>query len=237
MPQLIRINKFLAERKFCARREADRLIAAGKVWVNGKPAYLGQMVRVDDRVEIKAAPKKMTYYLFNKPAGVVTSLPAEGETAIRELLPAALQSLYPVGRLDKASRGLILLTNDGRLTAPLLSPAHYHEKEYEVTVDRKISRRDLETLSGGVSLGAGGVKTRPCLIKRLGDCKFSITLTEGRNRQIRRMCGVLGAAVEDLRRVRIMHLRLGHLAEGQVRALSDTEREKLFQSCGIINHL
>lgn len=233
MSKPVRINKYLAERKLCSRREADRLIAEGLVMVNGASAHLGQMITIADKVEIKNTRKELEYYLFNKPIHVVTSLAQDGETEIRDLLPNNMRNLYPVGRLDKASHGLIILTNDGRLTEPLLGPQYYHEKEYEVEVDRRICARDLKTLSQGVELAPEGPKTRPCVIRRLGDCKFSITLTEGRNRQIRRMCGVLGCAVEDLKRVRIMHLRLGRLPSGHWRVLDVAEKKALLAKCGL----
>ncbi len=221
----IRINKYLAEKGICSRREADKLIEEGKVSVNGARAALGQIIEESDDIRLESGLKELFYIAYNKPAGIVTNCPQNGEKGIKDIL--SLKSDYfPVGRLDKESRGLILLSNDGRITDRLLNPRNYHEKEYEVEVNRKLQDNDLRQLRQGITLD-GGFVTKPCEIKVLDDYSFSIVLTEGKNRQIRRMCLALGYDVVDLNRVRIMNIRIEGIREGHYKTLSGEVLEEL----------
>ncbi len=227
----IRINKYLSESGVASRREADQLIAEGKVTINGRRASLGEMVSEDDAVKVEGALKELVYILYNKPTGVVTNGPRPGEKEIKDVLQLK-QEVFPVGRLDKDSRGLILLTNDGRVTDKLLNPRNYHEKEYEVEVDRPLTENDLRQLRQGITLD-GGFITKKCRIKKLGSSAFSIILTEGKNRQIRRMCQALDYEVVDLNRVRIMNLRQEGILEGHYKVLRGEKLEALLNGLGL----
>lgn len=223
----IRINKYLAEKGLCSRREADKLISEGKVLINGKKAQLGEMVNDGDKVEIAGDMKELVYIAYNKPAGIVTNCPQKGEKEIKDVLKLDFD-YFPVGRLDKDSRGLILLSNDGRITDRLLNPRNSHEKEYEVVIDRELQNNDLRQLRQGITLD-GGFITKPCEIKIIDNISFSIILKEGKNRQIRRMCLALGYDVIDLNRVRIMNVELGSLREGHYKILSGEVLEELLE--------
>ncbi len=220
-----RINKYLGEHGYCSRREADRLLRAGSVFVNGKRANLGDQVEETDRVEVlgrrprATAPEKI-YLLLNKPPGYITTTDRNSDNTVMDLVPRA-NRVFPVGRLDVASCGLLLMTNDGDLALKLTHPRYEHDKEYEVTVDKPIGDAHLRVLAEGVMLDEK--KTLPAKVKRLGSREFSIPLREGRNRQIRRMCDELGYAVTRLQRVRVMSLLLGNLQEGKHRALTTQE--------------
>lgn len=227
----IRINKYLAEKGICSRREADKLIEEGKVTINGKKAKLGETVERNDEIQIEDSTKELVYIAYNKPVGIVTNCPQKGETAILDVLKLK-HEVFPVGRLDKDSHGLILLTNDGRMTGRLLSPRNYHEKEYEVEVDRRLKDSHLVQLRNGITLD-GGFITKKCKIKKINDYTFSIILTEGKNRQIRRMCAALGYDVVDLRRTRIMNIRLESLPEGHYKILSGEKLEELLFELGL----
>lgn len=231
-----RLNKYLADRGVCSRREADRLIEAGDVVVNGQLAGLGVQVDENDEVRVRgtvvasAAPKPI-YLAFHKPVGIITSVdPTTRDNVISFLgLP---DKVFPVGRLDVASSGLLLLTNDGRVSEKITSPKYEHEKEYVVTVDRDIPDAALQEMRDGMMIL--GSMTKPATVTRvLGRTRsFTIVLTEGRNRQIRRMCEQLGFTVIKLVRVRVMHVRLGDLAEGAVRPLTPAEVEELLRKTG-----
>ncbi len=231
----IRINKYLAEKGICSRREADKLIEEGKVSVNGAAAELGRMIEEDDEVRIESGLKELFYVAYNKPRGIVTTGPQKGEKEIKDVLKLG-SDYFPVGRLDKDSRGLILLTNDGRITDKLLNPDNYHEKEYEVAVDRKLREDDIRQLRKGIALG-GGFTTKPCKIRAIDDYSFSIILTEGKNRQIRRMCLALGYEVADLCRVRIMNIHIGGIKEGHHKILSGKPLDGLLGSLGLDKRL
>lgn len=226
----IRINKYLAEEKHSTRRGADELIAAGRVLINGREAKLGEMVNEGDKVEVRfrAGKKEVyTYLAYNKPRGVLTHSAGEGEEDIADKVP--VPGVFPVGRLDKDSSGLIILTSDGRMTKRLLGPEYSHEKEYVVTTKEKLRNNFKEKMEAGVEIGQGEV-TRPCKVEILGEQEFRITLTEGKNRQIRRMCAALFQEVETLERVRIMNVELGDLKENTYRNIEGEELATLLKA-------
>ncbi len=215
----IRINKYLALKGISTRRGADALIEGGKVFINGKKAALGDKVNETDKVEVKGAgQKKYVYFIYNKPIGLQTE-------EIMDRLPK-LKSLgvFPVGRIDKASHGLMLLTNDGRITDRLLNPKFEHEKEYEVRVMGRLRSSFKDKMEKGVNIE--GYKTKPCKVDILDDDTFRVSLTEGKKHQIRRMCVALFQEVTDLKRIRVMNLKLGDLKQNQVREISGTELKK-----------
>lgn len=228
-----RINKYLAEEGICSRREADILIEQGKIFINSRKAKLGELVNENDQVNVTDNSKELIYIAYNKPSGIVTNCPQKGEQEIKDLLKLKYE-VFPVGRLDKDSRGLILLSNDGRITDRLLNPRNYHEKEYEVVVNRKLQENDLRQLQQGITLD-GGFITKKCKIKLINDYSFSIILTEGKNRQIRRMCLALGYDVVDLNRVRIMNIQLRSLPEGHYKILKGEILEELLEELNIKN--
>lgn len=228
----MRVNRYLAWRKICSRHEADPLIKAGQVTINGRAAQPGDWVEEGDVVRVSGQTAKQLHYLaYHKPRGIITHSPQAGERSIEQLLKFK-DKVYPLGRLDKDSRGLIILSNDGRLTGRLLEPEQGHEKEYLVTVDQPIDEAFISRLTDGVVLD-DGYRTKPCQAKRTGEKKFSIILTEGKKRQIRRMCQALGRRVVDLKRVRIMNIRLGGLAAGQYREIRGEELRRLLRAVGL----
>ena len=222
----IRINKYLASQNVASRREADELIKTGLVKINGKKAKLGDMVQEGDKVAF-TNDKKCVYYALNKPIGIVTHSPQKGEKGILETIVFPTK-VFPLGRLDKDSRGLIILTNDGRMTDKLLNPEYEHEKKYVVQVNHPMTKEFIKRMSDGVKLD-DGYRTKKCVVKRESPDFFSIVLTEGKKRQIRRMCSALGYRVVDLNRVKIMNVQLGNLGEGQFRPIKKDELEKLLQ--------
>ena len=228
-----RINKFFTQQGLCSRREADRLIEAGRVTINGKVAVLGDQVIARDTIakDGVAIPwgTPPIYIKFHKPIGVTTTSEPEVPGNIIAYIEHP-ERIFPIGRLDKDSSGLILLTNDGGVVNEILRAEHGHEREYLVRVDRPYGPEFLHRMAGGVLVL--GKLTRPCTAKRIGPREFRVILTEGRNRQIRRMCQALGYRVEALHRVRIMHIRLGKLPEGQWTSLSDAELRELFAQLG-----
>lgn len=237
MPGLpVRINKYLAEKGYCSRREADELIRKGLVRINGVKAVLGDKVSETDTVEVKkgggAGPKKLVYLAYNKPIGIVTHSPVEGEQGITDVLDFEEQ-VFPVGRLDKASHGLIILTNDGRVTDRLLNPERLHEKEYVVKTAMPVKDSFLRRLGRGVKIE--DYFTKPATVKPLGQNVFSITLTEGKRHQIRRMCAAAGNDVADLKRVRVMNIRLGSLNSGEYRILKGEELDLFLNQLGLKN--
>lgn len=234
MSGTIRINKYLAQENICSRREADTLVAEGKVKINGRIAKLGDQVSPDDKVEIEeniALKRNLVYLAFYKPRDFVTHSPQQGERQISDIFPEA-KGLFPLGRLDKDSEGLILLTNDGRITDKLLNPKFFHEKEYRVTVDRELDSKFLHDLRRGVRLDNGYV-TRPSEVTKINQSSFSIVITEGKKRQIRRMCGVLGCGVKKLERKRIMNINLGTLKPGQWRYIKGKELKEFLAGLGM----
>lgn len=229
----MRINKFFTEQGLCSRREADRLIAEGRVTINGLVAKLGDQVSLQDLVARDGAVLQRrnhsVYIKYHKPVGVTTTTESHvRRNIIAEIGHAA--RIFPIGRLDKDSSGLILLTNDGDIVNEILRVEHGHEREYLVRVDREFDEAFLARMSQGVAIL--GVRTQPCTVARLGTCRFRIVLTEGRNRQIRRMTQTLGYRVVALHRVRIMHITLEGLPAGQWVDLTVVERGRLFQELG-----
>jgi len=214
----VRINKYLARVGHCSRRQADALVAAGAVTINGEVAAPGSQVEPGAQVCVSGVPvgsaPPPVVLMFHKPAGVVTTTDQRVPNNIMSYIDYPGR-VFPVGRLDQSSSGLILLTNDGSISRRILDPAENHEKEYVVRVDRPFGDSLLKTLAQGVVLD--GRPTRPCRVERLGARAFRMVLTEGRNRQIRRMCEACGYRVVRLRRVRIMNIELGDLAPGQWR--------------------
>lgn len=225
----VRLNKYLSEAGVCSRREADRLIENGKVTVDGQTAQTGmkitpgQVVRVGKK--IVSRQDDMVVLAVNKPRGIVCTEEKKERNSIVRFLDYPIRVTY-VGRLDKDSRGLLLMTNNGDIIDRMMRGANCHEKEYKVTVDKEITGDFLKKMSEGVPIL--DTVTRPCRISRIGKYTFSIVLTQGLNRQIRRMCEALGYEVKDLVRVRVMNIRLGSLKEGQYRKLSDEELEELY---------
>ncbi len=219
-----RINVALRNKGKATRREADELVAAGKVFVNGVKATLGMQVADTDTIEIRGKGKTYRYFLYNKPAGIVTTQPQPGE---KDIVTTAKfpkvdgGKLFPIGRLDKESTGLIIMTNDGRITDDLLAPEKSHEKEYAVTIDKRISNSFKTAMEKGVKIGGDDkmdvYTTKPCRITITSDNTFTIVLTEGKNRQIRRMTESLGAKVTKLERIRIGKFMLGKMKPGEWR--------------------
>jgi len=281
----IRINRYLFLKGHCSRREADRLIEKKQIRINGKMALIGQKVEKGDKVEISKEVEKIAqnrvYLAFNKPRGIVTHDPVEGQTSISDILckectklsavrggeenfsnysqgvplprsttgrttPARnlenfqkptkkcanfVHSVFPMGRLDKESEGLIILTNDGRITNALLSPDHEHEKEYIVEVNHRIDLNFIRAMENGVNIG--GYRTKPSQIKKTEPKKFHIILTEGKKHQIRRMCSALNQEVEGLKRIRIMNIKLGKIKSGQYKEIFGTELEEFLSALKI----
>ena len=228
-PDKIRINKYLSDAGICSRREADRLLEAGKITVNGRPAFPGDKVTPDDRVlvdgrSIKCQEKKVLL-LFYKPKGIVCSTKQQrDETTVTDYLHYPVR-IYPIGRLDKDSEGLLLLTNQGDLVNRIMRAGNYHEKEYQVTVNRPITDDFIKKMGKGVPIL--DTVTRPCFVEKTGKNSFRIILTQGLNRQIRRMCEYFGYRVTRLKRVRIMNLTLDGLKEGKYRETTKKEWKEL----------
>jgi len=224
----LRLNKFISESGVCSRREADKWIADGRVSVNGAIATLGTQVGEADDVRIDGAPigqkKARVYIALNKPVGITSTSEAHVAGNIVDLVGYE-ERIFPVGRLDKDSEGLILLTNDGDIVNEILRSENNHEKEYLVTVDRPITDLSLTMLASGVRIM--GETTKPAKVSRIGERGFRIILTQGLNRQIRRMCSALGYQVRRLQRVRISNIHLGSLAPGQWRRLTEAELSAL----------
>lgn len=228
-----RLNKYLADRKLASRREADRLIAEGKVLVNGKKAKIGQKIGEDDIVRLAPdATRARTYIAYYKGRGIISHSPKKGEVDVAARLKKdyGLTGVFPVGRLDKASEGLMIVTDDGRITGPLLDPENDHEKEYEVTVDKPVTVGLLRELARGVDIE--GYKTKPALAVPKGEKVFRLVLTEGKKHQIRRMCGALGWQVENLKRVRIVNIELGKLKPNQFRKITGKELDRFLHAVG-----
>ena len=221
----MRINKYVAHQGWASRREADTLIEKGAVLVNGKPAEMGQKVNENDVVELKGKTKDKKYYAYYKGRGVITHSPAKGEVDIAMRLEKdyGMTDVHPVGRLDKDSEGLIILSNDGRITGPLLDPEADHEKVYDVQVDKVVTGILTNNFAKGVDIE--GYMTKPAKAEKhpRNDKRVIITLTEGKKHQVRRMCAACGYQVQSLKRVRIMNIELGELKPNQFRKINGPE--------------
>ena len=220
----MRLNKYISETGVCSRREADKWIEAGRVTLNGQAATLGTQVAVGDEVRVDGdsigVKKKQVYIALNKPVGIICTTEAHIEDNIIDHVGFP-ERIFPVGRLDRDSEGLILLTNNGDIVNEILRSENNHEKEYLVTVDRPITDLSLRMLAGGVKIM--GELTKPSKVARVNAQSFRIILTQGLNRQIRRMCSALGYKAQRLQRVRIMNIHLGNLRPGQWRHLTSAE--------------
>lgn len=241
--ELIRINRYLALKNYCTRKKADELIKAGKVMINGRKAVLGDKVKEGDVVEVdsqavRAEHAKYIYVAYYKPKGIVTHSAQGQQQDIADVLKIKPR-VSPIGRLDRDSEGLIILSNDGRLSERLLHPRFEHDKEYEVKVDHPINDHDLGRLERGVVLpadelsGSQSVKTKPAKTRRISPVVFAIVLTEGKKHQVRRMAEVIGYQVVSLKRFRVMNITLGALAPGKYRTIRGDELKTFLKSLGL----
>lgn len=230
MVEDIRLNKYLSEAGVCSRREADRLIESGKVTVDGKVATMGMRILPIQEVKVKgqSVRKEQAPVLLalNKPRGIVCTSARIEKNNIVDFVNYPIR-IYPVGRLDKDSQGLILMTNQGELVNRIMKARNYHEKEYVVKVDKKITEDFLQRMANGVPIL--DTVTRPCKLTKVGQNTFRIILTQGLNRQIRRMCEYLGYRVTKLERVRIMNIKLKDLPIGKYREVTQEELHTLFE--------
>lgn len=226
--ELIRINKFLGESGFCSRREADTLIEQGRVTVNDIPAEQGMKITLNDQIKVDGnlinLKNELVYIALNKPVGITSTTEHEVEGNIADFVNYPIR-IFPIGRLDKDSEGLIFLTNDGDIVNKILRAGNNHEKEYVVTVDKPIDTEFISRMSSGVRIL--GTVTKKCRVRQEGKNVFRIILTQGLNRQIRRMCEALGYKVIKLKRVRIMNVKLGNLPTGKWRHLTTDELNEI----------
>lgn len=235
MEETVRLNKFLSEKGICSRREADRLVDEGKVMVNGVCAVMGQKVSSADEIVVdgkKVSTKQVKPVLIavNKPAGIVcTTARFEGEKNIVDIVKYPTR-IYPIGRLDKESEGLILMTNLGDLANEISKASNSHEKEYVVTVNNQVTESFLDKMRRGMHLEELNADTMPCVCTKTGNREFHIILKQGLNRQIRRMCAACGYRVETLKRIRIMNIHLGNIPQGNFRNVTDAEFDKLIKT-------
>ncbi|SOB92817.1 23S rRNA pseudouridine2604 synthase [Pseudobutyrivibrio ruminis DSM 9787] len=231
MEESIRLNKYLSDAGVCSRRAADKAIEEGRVLVNGKPAEMGMRISSADEVlfdgkPVSNADKKPVLIAYNKPVGIVCTAEKREKNNIIDHINYP-ERIYPIGRLDKDSNGLILLTNQGDLVNKIMRAANAHEKEYIVTVDKDIDSDFIKKMSSGVYLDELEVTTRKCQVEKLSKRTFKIVLTQGLNRQIRRMCQMLGYRVRSLKRVRIMNIELNDLQEDTYRDVTEAELKVL----------
>ncbi|MBY0123585.1 23S rRNA pseudouridine(2604) synthase RluF [Bacillus sp. S/N-304-OC-R1] len=226
----MRINKYISDSGVASRRGADKLVAEGRVTINGKRATIGSQVNPGDHVVVNGNPIRVArnhvYIALNKPVGITSTTEKGVKGNIVDLVNHPLR-IFNIGRLDKDSEGLILLTNDGDIVNEILRSEGKHEKEYVVSVDKPITPEFVKKMSEGVKIL--GTKTLPCKVTQLSKFDFQIILTQGLNRQIRRMCAELGYEVYRLQRIRIMNIHLGNLPPGQWRDLSKKEKTQLFR--------
>jgi len=231
----MRLNKYLAQQGTASRREADALIEEGKVLINGQVAVLGQKVNREDTVTLVGDTKEKKYLAYYKGRGIITHSPENDEVDIAAQLKEmyGITDVYPVGRLDKDSEGLLILTNDGRITGPLLDPEASHEKEYEVTVDKPVTGYFLQQLEHGVKIERYTTKKAKATKHPKNKLRFMLILTEGKKHQIRRMCAALGYQVQSLKRVRIANINIGDLKPNQYRTLKGPELAQFLQELGV----
>ncbi len=228
----MRINKYLALNKHSTRRGADELISKKQVFINDRLAVLGDKVTEKDQVEVRfrGKQKPYIYIAYNKPKGVVTHSAEKGEKEIKH--EVRIKDIFPVGRLDKDSHGLIILTNDGRITERLLGPKYFHEKEYLVKTKNNLRSNFIEKMEAGVKIDRE--KTDKCKVQILNEKTFRVILTEGKKHQIRRMCVALFQEVADLKRTRIMNIELDKLTEGAHRQIIGEELQIFLKSLDLI---
>ncbi|RXZ79969.1 23S rRNA pseudouridine(2604) synthase RluF [Paenibacillaceae bacterium] len=230
----MRINKWISETGYCSRREADKLVAGGRVTINGQPAELGSQATAGDEVRIDGQlvgeSRRHVYLALNKPIGITSTTELHIPGNIVDFV-GHTERIFPIGRLDKDSQGLILMTNDGDIVNRILRAEGSHEKEYIVTLDRPITASFVKGMSEGVKIL--GSMTLPCKVTPMGTKTLRMVLTEGKNRQIRRMCSAFGYQVRKLERVRIMNIHLDDLPIGQWRDLTREEKDELF---GVLNY-
>lgn len=231
MDDTVRLNKFIADAGVCSRREADRLIEAGKVTVNGRKAETGERVSSKDAVEVEGrrikASDETILLVFNKPPGITCTTAEDDETNVISYLNYP-KRIFPIGRLDKYSEGLLLLTNRGELVNGIMRSRYGHEKEYVVTVDRVVTDDLVRKLASGMDLGDGDV-ARPCFVEKTARNKMRMILTQGLNRQIRRMCEKCGCRVTKLKRIRILDIELGDLPVGEYRKATKQELQSVLK--------
>ncbi|MCR4739840.1 MAG: pseudouridine synthase [Lachnospiraceae bacterium] len=232
----IRINKYIADAGICSRREADRLISEGTVLIDGKTAHNGDKVFSDSEVTVKGRPIQIkdtkVYLAYNKPVGVVCTAEKREKNNIMDAIDYPVRITY-AGRLDKSSEGLIILTNDGELIDALMRSRNDHEKEYLVTVDRPVTADFIKKMRSGVYLEELDVTTKPCKARKLKERSFEIILTQGLNRQIRRMCEALGYRVRSLKRIRVGNIELNGLKTGQYREIKGEELKAMLKNAGL----
>jgi len=232
----VRINKYLAGKRISTRREADILVEKKKVFINGKLAVLGSRVNESDIVEIKSKKnfKHYIYFAYNKPIDIITHSPQKKEQDIKQKIKTSniskdiLNSIFPIGRLDKNSHGLIILTNDGRITDQLLNPIYSHEKEYIVKTSNKLRSNFKQKMEGGVNIE--GYITKKSKVTIINNFTFRVILTEGKKHQIRRMCSALFQEVADLKRERVMNIKLGNLKSNTLREIKGKELSTFLNS-------
>ncbi len=235
MAEGTRLNKYMAQAGLCSRREADRYIDAGQVYINGQKAELGQLVFVGDKVTIGAKELRDTtekvVLAWYKPVGVTcTEKDPHAKRKIGDVFKYPVRVTY-AGRLDKDSEGLLIMTNDGDLINDMMRGANGHEKEYVVKVDKELTDEFCASMQQGIYLPDLERTTRPCQVSVEGKYTFRIVLTQGLNRQIRRMCEALGYQVKSLKRVRVVNIELGNLKPGEYRELTSSERSVLYRTC------
>lgn len=227
----MRINKYISETGICSRREADKIIEEGRVTINGATAHLGSLIESSDKVCIDGKPigkkRKLIYIALNKPIGITSTTERHVKGNIVDFVNHS-ERIFPIGRLDKDSEGLILLTNDGDIVNRILRAENNHEKEYIVTVNKPITPYFVQGISKGVKIL--NTVTKPCKVNVIDDRTFRIILTQGLNRQIRRMCQAFGYQVVKLIRIRIMNIKLGNMKIGQWRNLTRGELDELFKN-------
>ncbi|MDO8495739.1 MAG: pseudouridine synthase [bacterium] len=229
----IRINRYLALKGYATRRQADELIEKKCVKINDRLAIVGDIVQEKDVVSVtinRAQKKQYSYFLYFKPRGIITHSPQGEEKEIADILKLK-QRVFPVGRLDKDSRGLIVLTDDGRIVERLLSPSRFHEKEYQVKVNKPLTAHFIKNLAQGVQIE--DYRTKPAKVTQIGPQEFRIVLTEGKKHQIRRMASSFGYTTSDIFRTRIMNLVIGKLKAGDFREITGLELENFLKSLGL----
>lgn len=231
----VRVNRYIAAQGIASRREADELIKAGKVLINGKRAELGSQVQKADVVEVQGKTPTKIYLAYYKGRGIITHSPGADEIDIAERLKKdySITDVHPVGRLDKDSEGLIILSNDGRITAPLLDPESSHEKEYEVTVDKTVNQWFLKHLEEGVDIEGYTTKPAEAASHKSNPNRFTLIITEGKKHQIRRMCAALGYQIQSLKRIRVANIELGKLKPNQYRKIAGKELKELLKTLNI----